>query len=87
MLFHGTAYAMILYIGSPWTLDRLLAALVRLRDHGGLTILLSEQHARLALEFAARAVILDHGRIVYEGNSRPLLDDPNRLSALIDVGG
>lgn len=37
MLFHGTAYAMILYIGSPWTLDRLLAALVRLRDHGGLT--------------------------------------------------
>ena len=37
MLFLGTAYAMILYIGSPWTLDRLLAALVRLRDHGGLT--------------------------------------------------
>jgi branched-chain amino acid transport system ATP-binding protein len=72
---------------APVMVDRLLAALIRLRDAGGLTILLIEQHARLALEFAARAVILDHGRIVYEGGSQPLLDDPHRLSALIGVGG
>jgi branched-chain amino acid transport system ATP-binding protein len=72
---------------APVMVDRLLAALVRLRDEGGMTILLIEQHARLALEFAGRAVILDHGRIVYEGGSQPLLDDPHRLAASIGVGG
>jgi len=46
-----------------------------------------EQHARLALEFAPRAVVLDRGRVVYDGGSRPLLDDPDRLSALIGVTG
>ncbi len=72
---------------APVMVDRLLAALLRLRDEGGLTILLVEQHARLALEFAARSVILEHGRIVYEGASQPLLDDPSRLAELIGVGG
>jgi branched-chain amino acid transport system ATP-binding protein len=72
---------------APVMVDRLLEALVRLRDTEKLTILLIEQHARLALEFAAQAVILDHGRIVYEGGSQPLLDDPHRLAELIGVGG
>ena len=72
---------------APVMVDRLLDALVRLRDDGGLTILLIEQHARLALEFAAKAMILDHGRIVYEGGSQPLRDDPQRLAELIGVGG
>jgi branched-chain amino acid transport system ATP-binding protein len=72
---------------APVMVDRLLAALLRLRDEGGLTIMLVEQHARLALEFAARAVILDHGRIVYEGSSQPLLDDPHYLAELIGVAG
>ena len=72
---------------APVMVDRLLAALMRLRDEGGMTILLIEQHARLALEFAGRAVIMDHGRIVYEGGSQPLLDDPHRLAASIGVGG
>ena len=72
---------------APVMVDRLLDALVRLRDDGGLTILLIEQHARLALEFAAKAMILDHGRIVYEGGSQPLRDDPQLLAELIGVGG
>ena len=36
---------------------------------------------------AARAMILDRGRIVYEGRSPPLLHDPHRLAELIGVGG
>ena len=72
---------------APVMVDRLLDALVPLRDDGGLTILLIEQHARLALEFAAKAMILDHGRIVYVGGSQPLRDDPQLLAELIGVGG
>jgi branched-chain amino acid transport system ATP-binding protein len=71
---------------APVIVDALIAALHRLRQDDGLAIVLVEQHARLALEFAPRAVILDRGRIVYDDASQPLLDDPQRLAALIGVG-
>ncbi len=72
---------------APVIVDGLIAAFHRLRQEDGLAIVLVEQHARLALEFAPRAVVLDRGRVVYDGGSRPLLDDPDRLSALIGVTG
>jgi branched-chain amino acid transport system ATP-binding protein len=52
----------------------------------GKLIVLVEQHARLALEFAERAVVLDRGRVVYDGVRQELLDDPDRLAGLIGVG-
>ena len=71
---------------APVIVDTLIAALHRLRQDEGLAIVLVEQHARLALEFAERAVVLDRDRVVYDGASRELLDDPNRLAGLIGVG-
>jgi branched-chain amino acid transport system ATP-binding protein len=70
---------------APVIVDSLLAALHRLRENDGPAMVLVEQHARLALEFSARAVILDRGRIVYDGDSRTLLDDPQKLAQLIGV--
>jgi branched-chain amino acid transport system ATP-binding protein len=72
---------------APVIVDALLAALHRLRQDDGLAIVLVEQHARLALAFSPRAVILDRGRLVYDGVSQPLLDDPHRLAELIGVVG
>jgi branched-chain amino acid transport system ATP-binding protein len=72
---------------APVIVDTLIAALRRLRQEDGLAMVLVEQHARLALEFAARAVILDRGKIVYDGASQPLLNDPQKLSDLIGVAG
>jgi len=72
---------------APVIVDALLVALHRLRHEDGLAIILVEQHARLALEFSSRAVILDRGRIVYDAGSRALLEDPRRLAELIGVGG
>lgn len=71
---------------APVLVDRLLAALLQLRDEGGMGIVLVEQHARLALEFSPRAVILNRGKVAYDGASQRLLDDPERLAALIGVG-
>jgi branched-chain amino acid transport system ATP-binding protein len=71
---------------APVMVDRLLEALLRLRGEGGLAIVLVEQHARLALEFSERAMILDRGKVVYDDASRVLLDDPQRLAELIGVG-
>jgi branched-chain amino acid transport system ATP-binding protein len=71
---------------APVIVDALLAGLDRLKREDDLALLLVEQHARLALEFAENALILDRGAIVYSGASRSLLDEPERLASLIGVG-
>ncbi|MEW6602018.1 MAG: ABC transporter ATP-binding protein [Nitrospirota bacterium] len=42
----------------------------------GTTILLVEQNARLALQFAGRGYVLENGNLVLEGPSASLLEDP-----------
>jgi branched-chain amino acid transport system ATP-binding protein len=71
---------------APVIVDALLAGLGRLKREDDLALLVVEQHARLALEFAEQALILDRGQIVFIGPSRNLLDAPERLAALIGVG-
>src|SRR6266699_5311198 len=70
---------------APVIVDTLLAALARVRREDHLALLLVEQHARLALEFAENAIILDRGAIVFAGPSRELLDAPDRLESLMGV--
>jgi branched-chain amino acid transport system ATP-binding protein len=70
---------------APVVVDRLLETLQHLRSQTHLTMLLTEQHARLALEFSDQAIILDRGRIVHSGPATELLRDPERLSTLIGV--
>jgi branched-chain amino acid transport system ATP-binding protein len=43
----------------------------------GVTLLLVEQNAVAALDFAGRAYVLETGRVALSGPSRELLDDPN----------
>jgi branched-chain amino acid transport system ATP-binding protein len=70
---------------APVIVDRLLETLQHLRTQTQLTMLLTEQHARLALEFSDHAIILDRGRIVHSGLAAELLNDAERLSMLIGV--
>ena len=42
----------------------------------GTTVLLVEQNARLALKFASRGYVLEHGDLVLEGKSEDLLNNP-----------
>ena len=42
----------------------------------GTTILLVEQNARMALQFAQRGYVLETGEVVLEGNAADLLTDP-----------
>ncbi|HEV2189808.1 MAG TPA: ABC transporter ATP-binding protein [Stellaceae bacterium] len=70
---------------APVIVDSLLAGLERLKHDGGLAMVLIEQHARIALEFAPEAIVLDRGRVVFSGPSRELLDAPERLDQLIGV--
>jgi branched-chain amino acid transport system ATP-binding protein len=70
---------------APVIVDALLAGLNRLKHEDDLALLVVEQHARLALEFAEAAVILDRGRMVYSGSSQDLLEAPERLASLVGV--
>ena len=72
---------------APVIVDALLAGLDRLKREDDLALLLVEQHARLALEVARDAIVLDRGAIVFAGASRELLADPRRLNALMGVVG
>jgi branched-chain amino acid transport system ATP-binding protein len=60
---------------APVIVDALFDGLSKVRD-SGVTILLVEQNAMMALELADRAYILDTGLIVREGKAKVLLDDP-----------
>jgi branched-chain amino acid transport system ATP-binding protein len=71
---------------APVIVDGLMRAFETLRREENLAIVLVEQRARLALEFARRAVVLDRGRVVHDGESSDLLGAPDRLAALLTVG-
>ena len=70
---------------APVIVDAVLAGIERLKREDDAAILLVEQHAKLALGIAETAVLLDRGRVVYAGDSKSLLEAPDRLSALMGV--
>jgi len=49
----------------------------------GTTILLVEQNARMALQFARRGYVLENGNLVLEGNSKDLLENPDVKKAYL----
>lgn len=53
----------------------------------GLTAILVEQNARLALDIADRAYVLEAGEIVLSGNAEELKSDPRVVEAYLGVGG
>ncbi len=49
----------------------------------GVTILLVEQNANLALEFSQRAYVMESGRITLTGSGETLLADPKVRAAYL----
>jgi branched-chain amino acid transport system ATP-binding protein len=70
---------------APVIVEELARAVKRLTQAGGLAVILVEQNSRLALDIAPRAVVMDRGRIVFDGASATLRDDPVKLEQLIGV--
>ena len=67
--------------------ETLIAALAAIRDDSGVTMILAEQKADLALSFAEDAVVLDRGRTVFRGKSAELQADEALQHRLLAVGG
>ena len=70
---------------APVIVDAVLKGIDRLKREDDLAFILVEQHARIALEFTDRAVVLERGVVVHEGASRELLAAPGRLAQLMGV--
>jgi branched-chain amino acid transport system ATP-binding protein len=60
---------------APVIIREVFDALIRL-NREGLTVLLVEQNARMALEVASRAAVIEQGRIVHQGLAVELANDP-----------
>ncbi len=67
---------------SPIMVQTIYRAIRDLRD-GGMTILLAEQSAAVALSLANRAYLLETGRVVAEGPAKALRDDPRVRDAYL----
>jgi branched-chain amino acid transport system ATP-binding protein len=69
---------------APVIVEELARSLKRLTETD-VALILVEQNTRLALELSARVVVMDRGRIVYDGASETLRNDTAKLDALIGV--
>ncbi len=60
---------------SPVMVETIFVLIAELAE-AGMSLLLVEQNARLALEIASRGVVLESGLVVLEGSGEDLLDHP-----------
>ena len=67
---------------APIMVDRIFELITSARD-SGVSILLVEQNARLALKVSRRAYVLESGRITLTGNSADLLQDDRVRAAYL----
>jgi len=70
---------------APAIVEELARALKQLAAADGLALVIVEQNTRLALQISPRAAIMDRGRVVYDGPSASLIEDPAMLDRLIGV--
>jgi len=68
---------------APQLVLEMFRYLKKLHSEAGLTILLVEQQARLALQLASRAYILERGKVKIEGASKDLINDPRVAEAYL----
>jgi branched-chain amino acid transport system ATP-binding protein len=70
---------------APIVYDAMFDVLVRLNEEKGMTILLVEQNAILALEMSDRAYVLETGRIALDGSGEALLQDPRVQASYLGI--
>ena len=70
---------------APVIVEELVRAVKQLAQSEGLTLVLVEQNTRLALDVSPRTVVMDRGRIVYDGPSETLRQRCRQARSLIGL--
>ena len=60
---------------APVIVDELERAATTLKQESGMAIILVEQHIRFALDFSDRCIVMNRGRIAFDGDSDALRDE------------
>jgi branched-chain amino acid transport system ATP-binding protein len=68
---------------APKLISTIFEKILEINRDQGVTVLLVEQNARLALEISHDAYVLETGRVVLQGPSRTLRDDPQLKAAYL----
>jgi branched-chain amino acid transport system ATP-binding protein len=71
---------------APVIVEQLARVIRALRDRTRMSMILVDQHARLALELTDEVLVLDRGRVVHRGASSVLLADLALQERLLAVG-
>ena len=71
---------------APLVVAELFEKIVEINRERGITILLVEQNAKLALKVSNYAYVLEQGRILIEGPAKELRHDPKVVSAYMGTG-
>ena len=70
---------------APLMVQKVFETVLRVSGEG-VTILLIEQNAKMALETANRGYVMESGEITLQGEARALLDDPKVRQAYLGEG-
>ncbi len=71
---------------APLLVEEIFEIIKRVNSEEGVTILLVEQNARAALSISSHGYILENGRIVLDGKSRNLLENPDVQEFYLGIG-
>ncbi|MGE4480231.1 ABC transporter ATP-binding protein [Acidocella sp.] len=69
---------------APVIVQEVMRTIARMKKEG-MSVLLVEQNARLALQLADRAYVLSDGEVVYDGDAAALKADTKRMESLAGV--
>ncbi|MDL2405982.1 ABC transporter ATP-binding protein [Rhizobium calliandrae] len=72
---------------APVICEELMVAFANLAKTGDMTILLVEQRIQSALDFADQVIILERGRLAWQGTPSGLSQDHDAVERLLGVGG
>lgn len=70
---------------APIVIDAMFETILRLNKDLGLTILVVEQNASIALEICHRAYVLETGKLRMEGRGSDLLHDPRVMQSYLGI--
>ena len=70
---------------APIIVEELLRSIGRVVRDEGMSAIIVEQNPKMILPITQRAVVLDRGAVVHEGESEALLRDPTQLESWLSV--
>ena len=70
---------------APIIVQELMRVIRKLIQDEGMSVIVVEQHARLALSLTKNAIVLDRGQIVHQSDSESLMQDKETLGRLVAV--